>query len=336
MTKYIKFSTLALAVCAMSVPEQLAAASSQANVNLSLVGSSDPSKPLTYNYTGPAPTWLGGVFFQFSKNEPTSGPLDFKNRSSIRDVASYSNSVIKADYRSYVRMGTGAKEFQDTVSSYGSFSISTRDNISFLGIEDGDTATLYLGNYADISTKYYTKMIANGDNPIAETSTSTQFSFSNKALIFDSFNDYFSETARPKYSHEFHSSDGTRVCEREDLLRDGSKQSVKLFEVDNNDVLVLTSDLYLSNFLSATKPAGSYAWVDAFYNTDFSNSGYTFLKMLTPGTSYVSEAGETYLTELPPGVPEPQSWAMLIVGFGVVGGAMRNRRQAAQPRRVAA
>ena len=36
-----------------------------------------------------------------------------------------------------------------------------------------------------------------------------------------------------------------------------------------------------------------------------------------------------------PGVPEPSTWAMLIAGFGAIGGAMRSRRKETTPRRFA-
>jgi PEP-CTERM motif len=58
---------------------------------------------------------------------------------------------------------------------------------------------------------------------------------------------------------------------------------------------------------------------------DFGNSGYTLIESLTPGIGYVAESGGIYLTSLP-GVPEPSSWAMLIAGFGLVGGSLRGRR----------
>jgi hypothetical protein len=327
MTKYTKFNAIVLAALAVTAPDRVAA-SSQANMNAALVASADPSNPLSFNYAGPPPAWSAGTTYQRELKEPSGDVFDLANQSALKIHALYTNSVAKASIYSFVRMGPEKREYDETVSSYGSLGVSTRDNISFLGIGAGKTATLYLGNYADIKTQFDAYAIAAGDNPIAQTFTSTQFSFTSKAVIYESINDYLSERARPKYSHQFHACDGTRLCDDTSLLRGGNRQLASFFEVDSDDVLVLTNDLYLASFLSATKAAGTYDWVDARYHTDFGNSGYTFLKMLTPGTGYASESGETYLTELPAAVPEPQSWAMLILGFGVVGGALRRRRDA--------
>jgi hypothetical protein len=41
--------------------------------------------------------------------------------------------------------------------------------------------------------------------------------------------------------------------------------------------------------------------------------------------SGISNAG-LYLTQVPPAVPEPATWALLLVGFAAVGGAMRRSR----------
>lgn len=35
----------------------------------------------------------------------------------------------------------------------------------------------------------------------------------------------------------------------------------------------------------------------------------------------------TYVTTVTPGVPEPASWAMLLLGFGAIGAALRSRRK---------
>ena len=56
----------------------------------------------------------------------------------------------------------------------------------------------------------------------------------------------------------------------------------------------------------------------------------------TPGfyTSALFESASTFslddltlgLVDVPPGIPEPATWAMMIGGFGITGGAMRHRR----------
>lgn len=59
---------------------------------------------------------------------------------------------------------------------------------------------------------------------------------------------------------------------------------------------------------------------------DFLNTG-TFGIQTAPGVSYTSDSG-VFLTDQPPAVPEPATWAMLIGGFGLIGGAMRRREGA--------
>jgi hypothetical protein len=340
MTKYNALSKLAVAVLAIAAPTQQAVASSQESLNYTLVASSDPADPLTKNFSGPPPKFFDAIYFNRFLEEPSviiNTPIKHLNASYIGGYGLYDYSFMKARLTSQVDLSGTAREYNELISSSASMSISTRDNISFFGIGAGNTATLYLGNYADISTHYDEKYPDKGDYVDGiQVFKNSQFSFTSKALIFENINDYLSERARPKFSHQFTACDGTRLCQEADVLREGNKKLATFFEVDSDDVMVLTTDLYLSNFLGASKPAGSYGSVEAYYQTDFGNSGYTFLKMLTPGTSYVSEAGATYLTELPAAVPEPQSWAMMIVGFGVVGGAMRSRRQAAQPKHITA
>lgn len=61
----------------------------------------------------------------------------------------------------------------------------------------------------------------------------------------------------------------------------------------------------------------------------FGNSGRVRLGATPAGLSWRSESG-VFLSALggggTPGIPEPRSWALLIAGFGLVGGALRRRR----------
>ncbi len=66
---------------------------------------------------------------------------------------------------------------------------------------------------------------------------------------------------------------------------------------------------------------GSYSAISPFYNN---LSG----KPPTPGGLVTSVGAAFFYSEnVSPGVPEPATWAMLIVGFGAVGGAMRASRR---------
>jgi hypothetical protein len=58
-------------------------------------------------------------------------------------------------------------------------------------------------------------------------------------------------------------------------------------------------------------------------NGNFSNGAFGFYNYSQPGVTY---AGLTQARIPGAAVPEPESWAMLIAGFGLVGGVMRRRR----------
>lgn len=99
----------------------------------------------------------------------------------------------------------------------------------------------------------------------------------------------------------------------------------------------LTSDKVLFNFYEATKVSGTgktihgsilapYALVDI--------SGLTVDGIIVSkdfNAANVNVLGNGFNFGPPPVVPEPATWALLILGFGVVGHAMRRRRTVAKP-----
>jgi len=58
---------------------------------------------------------------------------------------------------------------------------------------------------------------------------------------------------------------------------------------------------------------------------DFGNTALFRFGALPAGLSSSSESG-VFLSAITSGVPEPAAWAMMITGFGIVGGSMRRRR----------
>lgn len=77
-----------------------------------------------------------------------------------------------------------------------------------------------------------------------------------------------------------------------------------------------------------TLNSGAFAGYDA--TTSLTATGLTFGSadgFDTPfGTAQVISAEQLTLTTVAPSVPEPASWAMLVGGFGLIGGVMRARR----------
>jgi len=76
----------------------------------------------------------------------------------------------------------------------------------------------------------------------------------------------------------------------------------------------------------ATAPPGIGEQATAFYVVDFGNTGGNTLQLNYAGSSNVA----VYSTKDKPfdvPVPEPATWAMMIMGFGGVGAMLRRRRQ---------
>jgi len=61
---------------------------------------------------------------------------------------------------------------------------------------------------------------------------------------------------------------------------------------------------------------------------DASNTGFFTLTPITPGASFTTASGLTYAQspDLVGAVPEPSTWALMLLGFGAIGAAIRRRK----------
>lgn len=67
------------------------------------------------------------------------------------------------------------------------------------------------------------------------------------------------------------------------------------------------------------------AGLQVFVDIDAANTGFWSLTL----TKSVLSVDEGVLPPPEPGVPEPATWAMMLLGFGLIGAALRRRRRAA-------
>lgn len=93
---------------------------------------------------------------------------------------------------------------------------------------------------------------------------------------------------------------------------------------NSNGIDVLVNGLSVFNITGAG--AGNTVWAKQTVNFTLANAG-----TLAFAATGISDSLGGYLEDVnlsgSAGVPEPRSWALLLTGFGLVGGAIRRRRQ---------
>lgn len=73
-------------------------------------------------------------------------------------------------------------------------------------------------------------------------------------------------------------------------------------------------------------PLGYFSGAPLFGSTTFANQTFASLG-LTAGTYNFSIPNDTIRIVVPGAVPEPSTWAMMLIGFGGIGYSMRRRRK---------
>ena len=100
-----------------------------------------------------------------------------------------------------------------------------------------------------------------------------------------------------------------------------------LFDLSNGALLAVNDDFFgLESFISINLGAGQYQLNVTSY-ANFPNgglgTGYTNGSFYPNGGPFSIDVTGAAVSVT--GVPEPQSWALLVVGFGLVGATMRRR-----------
>lgn len=100
---------------------------------------------------------------------------------------------------------------------------------------------------------------------------------------------------------------------------DAPASAGQMVTFQSGDILELGASLAVNGSFS---PSGSFS-------VDASNTAEVFFEILTPGASYASASGATYLSAptWTAAVPEPQAALLLLAGLAVLAGAAHRRRR---------
>jgi hypothetical protein len=96
--------------------------------------------------------------------------------------------------------------------------------------------------------------------------------------------------------------------------------------------LIGGTTVQLGDLLWARASAGNAVSESSFF--DASDTGFFTLTPITPGASFTTASGLSYAAspEAAGAVPEPSTWGMMLLGFGVIGAAMRRQNRQPQSR----
>jgi hypothetical protein len=330
MTKRNFLAGVFAASAALATPAAASVPGYSMTVDAKWGGSNEPNKSGTYAYTrSKASGWANGydnpIFLGSSMHGASSAAM-------VNHMASIQPGVIKASIDSQIEAENPFLVSQESTWAAVALDLADRDIITFGGINS--SALTQITNFVEL--KFLKEVFSNADDDNGSMSTKNGFSYSSTIKVYDSMAALQSGRVPPKSNSSWTLCSSTLRCNSLASFNGGKKLNRRQFLVDADDVMVIDTNVSMFSDLFATRtrlgnsPKDFFGLRYAIQDYDFANSGYTLIDMLTPGAEYYSAAG-AYPASLPPSaVPEPQSWAMLIVGFGVVGGAMRSRRQTAQ------
>jgi hypothetical protein len=180
----------------------------------------------------------------------------------------------------------------------------------------GDGSDFFIGNSTDsyngAVVQYHDTLTIHGTGPVSigfeETFNSTT-SFTPHADSFTS--DFLFVTGSGGWTTEL----------------DGSGTSERVLTFNPGDQVVIND--FISGGCGASLANGSPP-DPSTASCSFQGSDQLYLNVLTAGGSYTAASGTDYaVAPAPNSVPEPATWAMMLLGFGVLGGAMRLRRKSA-------
>lgn len=255
----------------------------------------------------------------FASHSGTSGP-GFNQASSTSNSGLLYNAgggFGQSSASTYARLGTGKLGASGSTNYYQTSTTVARFN---------DTLTFHIAG-ADSSTltKIFVKFRLDGSlvTPTADGAPSLG---TPTAAIFDSFN-FGAASAFVGFQQ---TAANSRYGTFSQTLTQTNGQSGWLdFSWDSisPEVTEFTGTYALSG-ASAVLGIGNTLRGDATTGGSFAYGNTSSLSFLLPGNVSFSSASGTFLSELPPitsGAPEPDTWAMMLIGFAVAGLALRRR-----------